>query len=248
MYFSTPIQIAASLCYNPIMDSYQQKQLKLITQIEERFKNGEAPSTIVEPVKDYKTDDRICLTGVVFIPDELEQRIIKDLVLPLQKADNQQYYYVPGSFHITIQNIRTINNPPLFSEKDIDIVKKVFQKVVPKHKAFSISIRRLFDLPTSLSIAAFSDEAFKNFVLELREELDREGVPDNKSYASAEVIFGNITIARYVQEPNNAFREKLAELKDAAIGELQVKNVSLITTNSVCIPNKTTIIGRYDLG
>lgn len=227
--------------------NYQQKQVQLFDHIEKSFKEGQTPSTIVEPVENYADDDRICLTSVVFIPPKIQETIISEVINPLRQVDLKQYYYVPNSFHITIQNIRTINNPFFFNQEDIEKAKEVFRKVIPKHKSFSFKLKGLFELPTSLSIKAFSDESFHYLVKELRETLTTAGVSDNKKYASKDVFFGNSNICRYTSKPNSSFFEKVTELKDHEIGEIKVNDVSLITTNSVCYPNKTKIIQKYNL-
>ncbi len=229
------------------MLSYEQKQLEQIKIIEEKFKKGETPSTIVQPVKDYVNDNRICLTSITFIPLKIEELILNQIIKPLKKADSRQYFYIPHSFHLTIQNIRTINKPPLFNQQDIENAKKVFKKVIPKYPSFSFEIKRLFELPTSLSLSAFSEKIFADLVLELRSELIKNNVPDNKTYASNDIMFGNITIVRYTKPPNNSFFEKVKELKNIEIGKLEIKTISLITTNSVCHPNSTKIISEYKI-
>ena len=102
------------------MQSYQKLQFDLIEKIECDFREGKEPSTIVEPVPDYIHDDRICLTAISFLPQEVEDEIITKIIKPLREADSRQYFYVPSSFHVTIQNVRTIANPPLFNDRDIE--------------------------------------------------------------------------------------------------------------------------------
>lgn len=227
------------------MDNYQIKQLKLISKIERGFKKGESLSTVVEPVSDYINDNRICLTSVVFIPQNLVERIIEDVINPLRKINPIQYFYIPGSFHITIANIRTIDNPPLFNNKDIEKVREVFKRVIPKHRSFVFEIKRLFELPTSLAISAFSDETLGELALELREEFKKVGVPDNKTYANENIVIGSATISRFTNTPSPDFREKVKELKEINIGSFEVRKISLITTNAVCYPSKTKIIEEY---
>ncbi|MBI2074857.1 MAG: hypothetical protein HYT83_03425 [Candidatus Levybacteria bacterium] len=229
------------------MVSYQQKQFQLFEKIEEKFKKGENPSTIVESLSDYASDSRICLTSVVFPPREIQQAIISKVIKPLKNADNRLYYYLPNSFHLTIQNIKSIANPPNFTNEEIEKVKKVLQSVVPRYKSFEFNIKGIFELPTSLSLRAYSDEILKYLVLELREELKNVGVYDNKKYASSEIFFGNISICRFTETPNNSFFEEEKKLKDVRIGKLKVAKISLITTNSVCHPGKTNIIEEFNL-
>lgn len=224
---------------------YQNKQLELINGIEEGFKSGKNPSTVVEPVSDYVNDDRICLTSVVFIPHELEEKIIELVINPLREINPIQYFYVPSSFHITINNIRTIENPPLFNDNDIEKAKEVFKRVIPKYKSFTFDLKRLFELPTSLAIAAFTDKTLANIALELRNELEKADVPDNKTYASQDIVIGSTTISRYTNTPSPKFQEKIKKLKEVEIGSFEVNKVSLITTNAVCHPSKTKIIEEF---
>lgn len=229
------------------MNAYSEKQLELIKAIEKKFNGGESPSTVVEPVSDYINDDRICLTSVVFLPQQLEQKIIDNIINPLRDINPIQYFYIPGSFHITIKNIRTINNPPLFNDVDIEKVRGVFKNVVPKYKSFTFELKRLFELPTSLAICAFSNETLANLALELGKELKKTGVPDNKIYATNDIIIGSATLSRFTNTPNPEFKQKVKELKEIEIGSFEVKKVYLITTNAICYHTKTKIIEEYSL-
>ncbi len=226
---------------------YQEKQYKLFQDIEESCKSGKNISTLVETISDYGNDNKICLTSVVFIPEDLRNVIIKNIIEPLNKLDSGQYYYLPDSLHITLQNIRTVSNPPLFNNDDIDKVKKVFKEVIPKYKSLSFELKGLFELPNSLSIRAYSSEYLRDLRLEIMDKLEEVGVPDNKTYASNDIFFGNSSICRYVKNPNKDFFEKVKELKNETIGILDVKKISLITTNAVCHPNKTKVIEEYNL-
>jgi len=229
------------------MTSYQQKQRSLIQEMEQNFQQGRSHSSVVKPVKDYRHDTRIALTSVVFLPAEKEEKIIREVIEPLQKADRRHYYYLPKTLHITIQNIRTISDPPLFTKEDIEKAQRVFEKIIPQHSPISFQIKRLFELPTSLAMCAFSDETLKNLILDLRKELIKAGVPDNKTYASDEIFFGNVTIARYADTPNQAFFETVSKLKNVDIGEVTFKKVSLITTNAVSSPYVTTVHGECEM-
>ncbi len=229
------------------MDSYHQKQQEVISQIENEYKIGRSPSSIVKPVKDYINDNRICFTSVIFLPIRLEQKIIDKIIIPLSKADRHQYFYSPSSFHLTIQNIRIISEPPQFNKEDIEKAKKVFAKVIPKYKRFTFKLKGLFELPSSLAVCGFSGKIFTSLSSELDKELTKQGVPDNKKYFTKEIMFGNVTFCRYTQKPNTQFMKIVYELKNVEIGNFEVKTISLITTNAACIPNKTHIIQSYAL-
>lgn len=227
------------------MDNYQAKQLKTTKRIEEGFKKGQTVSTVVETVSDYVSDDRICLTSVAFVPQNLEKIIIDKVINPLRETNPTQYFYIPNSFHVTINNIRTIANPPLFNKEDIEKVKEVFKKVVPKYNSFTFELKRLFELPTSLAISAFSNETLKHLSLELRAELKKTGVPDNKTYLDEDIVIASATISRFTNIPNPGFKQKVKDLKEIEIGNFEVNKISLITTNAVCHPTKTKIIEEY---
>jgi len=227
------------------VNSYQAKQLELTKKIEEDFKDGLFPSTIVDSVSDYINDNRRCLTTVVFIPQHLEKIILDKIINPLKKIDPTQCYYIPNSFHVTIRNIRIAEYPPSFDDFDIEKAKKVFRKVIPKYHSFIFDIKRLFELPTSLAISAFSDKTLGDLALELREKLRMAGVSDNKIYADENIVIGNTTISRFTDTPNSDFKEKVKEFKNICIGSFEVRKISLITTNAICHPSKTKIIEEY---
>ncbi|OGD91467.1 hypothetical protein A3E14_00345 [Candidatus Curtissbacteria bacterium RIFCSPHIGHO2_12_FULL_41_13] len=229
------------------MLSYQQKQLLLFEKLEKQFKQAQTPTTLVIPSSNYVNDKRICLTCVVFIPENLQRLILKEIIKPLKNADPSQYYYLPQSLHLTIQNIRTINLPPLFIDDDIEKVKTVFAQIIPKYQAFEFNLEGLFELPTGISIRGFTSEVLGHLVMELRDNLKRVGVADNKTYSS-EIVFGNISVCRYYfKKPNLAFFRKVKELKKIKVGKMKIEAVSLITANCVCHPNLTKILKEYNL-
>jgi 2'-5' RNA ligase len=234
------------------MESHKEQQHKLFEQLETQFKEGDKMAEIFKPalehVSDYISDNRICLTSVVFPSEEIIKVIEEKIVSQFFGVDENQYFLLPESFHLTIQNVRTIHNPPLFTDDDIRKAKEVFKKVVPKHHKLSISLKGLFEAPTSFVIRCYCDDNLQKLVLDLRSEMIAAGIPDNKKYASGNIILGGITVCRYTKKPNDKFCETIKKLKNIEIGNLLVDKISLITTNSVAHPNKTKIIEEYYLG
>lgn len=225
------------------MASYQDQQRELFNKLEQ----GGASASVVEMVDDYTDDVRMCFTSVVFLSDEIRFSVIERLIEPLREADVRQYFYLPESLHITIQNIREVSDPPKFTKKDITIVQNIFREVIPRHKCFSFDLQGLFMMPTSLSVRAFSDERLKKLVIDLRHSLELAGVADDKQYASNDVVFGNCTICRFTEKPNSVFSSRIQDLKQIKIGTLEVDRVSLITTNTACHSGKTKIIEQFAL-
>lgn len=228
------------------MDDYASRQLELVKSIEEQFKAGKSPSTIVDPVSNYEADDRICLTALAYLPSRLQEKIYEEIVEPLRKMDNRQYFYESSALHITVQNVRVINNPPHFTKDDIEKARRVFKEVIAKHGSLKVEIQRIFELPTSFALSAFTTIGWEELVFDLRSQLKKAGVPDDKSYAPGPVL-ANTTICRYTTPPNEGFLNELKKLKEIRIGSFEVKNVALATTNAVSLPSKTTIIEEYNL-
>lgn len=229
------------------MSRYQQLQETVFNQLEKDAKKGNASATFVEPLSDYAGDQQMCLTSVAFLPPVLCQVVINKIIKPLKKVDDRQYYFPSNSLHVTIQNIRVISSPLLFTADDIEKAKQIFHKVTAKYSPLILELKGILELPNSLSIRGYSDKIFGDFVLELRAELKKAGIPDNKKYASKNVVFGNSTICRFTKEPTKEFFAKVKELKNIEIGKFEIKTVSLITTNAVCHPDKTKIIETYNL-
>lgn len=228
--------------------SYQEKQRDLINSIMKSIeKNDSSRATIVEMRDDYEEDQAICLTTVVFIPPEIENIIQNKIIAPLREIDDTQYYLKPGSFHLTIKNLRTINNPPLFDDEHIKKAQEVMSVNIPKYDSFDFELKGLAKFPTSLSLVGYSSDALFNLVSNLDYELKQAGIPDNKKYASSEVYFGNITFCRFTSQPSEEFLKKYEELKDMYVGKLEVKEISLITANAVCSSGTKNIIATYKL-
>ena len=229
------------------MKTYQQKQQDLFDFIEQSFKAGQNPSTISPTTEDFENDNRISLTSAVFPDSDLQQKINEKIIIPLKQIDPNLFFYQPDRLHCTIKNIRVINYPPDFSQETIEKAKQVLAKVIPKHHSFKIHFQGLFDLPVSLALRGYCGEELGELVKELISELEKAGIPDNKKYASSEVFFGNITLCRYPQKPNQEFFEKNKQLKSVEIGDLEVNTIKLFTSNIVLAPQTKNIIESFDL-
>lgn len=226
---------------------YILQQKKLVKKIEVSFERGAQKSTIVEMQTDYANEDQICLTSVVFIPENISQKITKDIVRPLQKIDPAQYYYPPASMHLTVKNVRVINNPPSFSEEDMMKVDKLFSELIPTFPKFEFSVEDVIIWPTSIFVMAYCDEVLRTLVTTLDKGLKEIGVPDDKKYVSDSIYFGNITVCRFTQKPSEEFLKAARGLRNYNVGKMDAKEVNLITCNVVCPPKTRKIIGEYHL-
>jgi hypothetical protein len=227
------------------MITYQQRQVELIEQMQEQFRQGQSPSTLVDPVQDYEHDQRICLTSVVLLPEDISQEIRTKLIEPLQVLDPRQFFY--PEFHLTIQNIRTISQPPLFTQEDIAKVIEVFQAITPKYHRFTFELKNLLILPNNVGMCGYCDETLRDLCLDLRQNLIDVGVPDDKSYASPDILFGVSNFCRYTTPPNVEFLAKLEELKQVSLPDLEVQTISLVTGNAVLHPSSLNVIQQFDL-
>ncbi len=228
-------------------DNYYFQQKKIVKRFEKLIADRKFKTSIVDIIKDYKNDDRICLTSVVFIPKEISDKIISAVTRKLKKIESVHYFYSPESLHLTVKNIRTVNKPSLFTRKDIDKVQQLFKKIIPQTKSFKFYIEDVLVLPTSISVMAYSNDIFGKLVSSLDEGLKKNGVPDNKKYLSDHVFFGNITICRFVKKPSVQFINKAKKDRNLKIGNFKVKKISLITCNAVCHKKTRKIIAEYKL-
>lgn len=229
------------------MMEYVKKQKELVKQLEESFIGGANKSTIVGVQKDYANDDQICLTSVVFIPEDISKKIIFNVIDKLKKIEPQHYFYPLESMHLTIKNIRTVNKPPLFSETDINKANKLFNEIIPEFPVFQFNIEDVLVFPTSISVMAYSNDIFQKLVFALDKGLQRIGVPDNKKYFSDSIFLGNITICRFTQKPSDKFIEEAKKMRNLKIGEFRAEKISLITCNAACNSNSRKIINEYNL-
>jgi len=230
-----------------MVNGYSEKQKELIDELEKSFAAGTFKPTIVDMQQDYVHDDNICLTSVVFIPDDLSQKIIEDIINPLKDIEPQHYYYSAGSLHITIKNIRTVHKPPLFTPSDVKKAQEVFEMVVSTFPAFKFTVEDVLAFPTSAAVMGYSDDALQKLVVRLDEELKKAGVPDNKQYLSDSVFWGNVTVCRFVERPGEKFMAALKKMRNLKIGTLTVNRIDLITCNVGCSPNSKTLLAEYRL-
>ncbi len=132
------------------MTTYHQlKQKSVVNQIELQVRKNSLTFSTVQPVVDYEKDARISLTSVHFPSNNLIQKIQREIVAHLIKAEPGFYYYPKKGYHMTIKNVRVINDPPHFTKHDVSKVSKVFFEIIPNARKFKV-----FFLP----IAAFPQQ------------------------------------------------------------------------------------------
>jgi 2'-5' RNA ligase len=227
--------------------NYLDKQKNLVKELENSFRTKNYSSTVVDMQSDYENDDQICLTSVVLLPDRITSAIVQKISKVLKDIDPTQYFYQPASMHLTIKNIRTINNPPLFNDSDIKRVKSVFHNTVSKFSTFDFAVEDLILFPTSISVMAYASDELQKLVLALDRALNEAGVPDNKKYISDSVFWGNITICRFTKEPSQELIKAAQGMRDIKIDGFRVEQVDLITCNAVCNPATRRILSSYNL-
>ena len=228
------------------MTSHQQKQIEVINKIEERIRNNSLTSSVVEPVNDYENDNRLCLTSVHIPNQKLKTKILETIIKPLQKISPGHFYYSADSLHMTIKNIRVINNPPNFTEEDIQKVKEVFTKIIPKYKKFNVYFYRLLVFPLNLVLMGTTDPELDNIFLDLDAELIKAGLPDDKKYSNNKYFFSNMTLARFKNSLTSEFKNKIEELSNSvSIAPYTVDSVTLVSCNAAL--KKRRIIGEWEL-
>lgn len=216
------------------MTSHQQKQIEIINTIENQIRSNTLQATTVEPVLDFNADNRMCLTSVHFPHEGFINNVYSSISLPLMRLFPTAYFYAPSSLHLTIKNIRVINDPPTFTDEDSSLAIDVFNKVIKKHKKFSIYPYRLLLFKNNLALMSTTDEELDSIILELDAELYRAGIPDDKKYINPCCFFSNMTIARFRTLPPLDFINKVDYISSHLdLKPYIVDSVSLITSNAV---------------
>lgn len=225
--------------------NYREQQAAMLQSIEDGFRAGHAPSTLVPMSQSYAEDGQHCLTNVVFVP-ELETHPTYHQVIEELSNLNEGHYLYPGhSLHTTIKNVRTIHVPPLFTEEDIERIRPVLRQVAARYQSFEIDWQGLLALPTSVAIKGFSSEIYGQLVTDLHQALIDIGVPDNKSYASSTVFANIVNFCRYTHEPSQDWNEAVQRWKNASFGTSHIKSFSLIVCNAVVAPASLRIIETF---
>ena len=166
----------------PELMDYQQNQKKVIENIEKQVKQNSLQFSTVDPVEDFDSDPRICLTSIHIPNDFLKNKIQKQIIDPLRAISPEHYYYSDDSLHMTIKNIRVISNPPHFNNQDIEKARKIFSEAIPKYSKFKVYFYRLLVFPTSISLMGTSDQELDRIIFDLEKNLTKAKIIDDKKY------------------------------------------------------------------
>jgi hypothetical protein len=227
------------------MTDYRRQQKQIIDQLRLGAGQPGAKATVVPIKQDYRHDPAIALTSVVFVPEALGRAIAEHIIDPLTAIEPDHYYYPPDSLHLTVKNVRSVHNPPHFTTADVKKVDRLFAQMIPRHSAFTVQLEELVPFSTSLSLVAYSGDRLHRLVQALDTGLRDIGLPDDKRYVSKEVIFGNVTLCRYVQPPSERFLQAVVERAYAFTAELRIEVVHLISCNAVCALESRDRVGSY---
>ncbi len=229
-----------------IFSPHQKKQVEVIDRIEQQVKNNSLSFSTVAPVEDYENDPRICLTSVHLPNKDFLIKIQELLINPLRHISPGSYYYSGDSLHMTVKNVRIINNPPDFDDRDIEKAEKVFAEVIPNHKKFKVYFYRLLLFPNNLALLGITDPELDNIILSLDKKLKKAGVPDNKEYTNSKYFFSNMTLVRWSQPLSQIFKNKVEELsRSLPFDPYTVDSMTLLTGNAVL--KKLRIINTWNL-
>ncbi|MCL5113556.1 MAG: hypothetical protein M1372_00095 [Patescibacteria group bacterium] len=229
-----------------ISSPYQKEQIGLINQIEQQVISRSFRLSAVSPVNDFGKDTRICLTSVHIPHEQLINKIESFLIEPLRKVTPDYFFYPPDSLHMSIKNVRVINDPPHFVNEDISKATQVFESVIPRHKRFNVYFYRLLLFPNNLALVGTTDPELDNIILDLDRELKKAGVPDDKVYISSQRFFSNTTLARFNNAPTREFLKRVEELsKSISFEPYTVDSVTLLTCNAVFLDRN--IIKTWEL-
>ena len=216
------------------MSSYQDNQKKVVDELEKQIQGSTLTFSTVTPVADYTNDPRICLTSVHFPRASLIDQIQQQIIEPLQNVESDHFYDPRDSFHITIKNIRVINDPPQFTPETIEKAKQVFSEVIPKHKKFNVYYYRLFLFPYNLALVGMTDPEMDVLHLDLDKKLIQAGIPDDKKYMNKQYFFSNMTLVRFYNPLSDAYKRKIKELSGSlSFIPYTIDSVTLLSSTAV---------------
>lgn len=222
--------------------NHQKNQIKVINQLEQSLSDRELGFSVVEPVDDFINDSRMALTSVHFPKKDFLQKINMKILEPLKKIDDRQFFYPDKYIHMTIKNIKTIQDPPNFNHADIEKVKKVFDDVIPKYQPFKSYYYRLLLFPYNLALMGTTDPTLDEIILELDSKLKEAGVPDDKVYLNSRYFFSNVTLVRFNKPISTEFKNKVEEIsKNLEPFSYEIDSVTLLSCNAV-MNNRTDIV------
>lgn len=213
---------------------HQQKQIKVVKDIEKQISQQSLQFSTVTPINDYANDRRMSLTSVHLPHKSLVRTIQNTLSTPLKMIEPFHYYYTKDNLHMTIKNIKVIHYPPQFTSNDVKKTTSIFNNVIPKYKKFNVFFYRLMLFPHSLSLIGTTEPELDSIIFELDTQLKKAGIPDNKKYVNSRFFFSNITLARFTSPPSIEYKNKIIELSaNVRIPPYEVDSVSLLTCNAV---------------
>ncbi|PIP52810.1 hypothetical protein COX08_04420 [Candidatus Beckwithbacteria bacterium CG23_combo_of_CG06-09_8_20_14_all_34_8] len=226
--------------------THQKNQINIINQIEKQIKDNLLGFSTVAPIEDYENDTRLCLTSVHLPNSTLIKQISNQIITPLKKIEPHFYWYKPTSQHLTIKNIKVINDPPHFSETDIDKVETVFSRVVLKYKSFQIYFYRLLLFPNNLALIGTTDPTLDAIISDLNHELKVIDIPDDKVYINRSYFFSNMTLCRFNSKISQKFRDKVKIISDSIRWQpYTIDSITLLSCNAVL--EKKRIINTWNL-
>ena len=226
-------------------ETYQDLQRSIVQQLQAGPDAGNITPSIIPIQNDYTSDSARCLTSIVFLPEDLAAEIWQAIIAPLAAIEPDHHYYEPAAMHVTIKNIRTVHDLPLFTPHEIERVDHLFQAIIPRHRPFVFSLEDLVAFPTSCALIGYCDERLQELAQALDSGLRSIGVADNKQYVSDTIFFGNVTVCRYRRSPSRRFLEAVDRLKHTYRRELPVTILHLIICNSVYAPESRQIVSFY---
>lgn len=228
------------------MTEHQNKQLEVIAKIEDQVKNNSISFSTVSQVENFENDTRMCLTSAHLPHQNLKDQILSEITAPLRNISSEHYYFPEDSLHMTIKNIKVVNDPPNFTEKDITKSEKVFSNVIPRHKKFQVYFYRLFLFPMNLALFGTTDPELDEIIFDLDRGLKNVGITDDKKFVNEKYFFSNMTIARFTEPVSDSFVKKILELSDNThFLPYFVDSVSLVTCNGSF--RKKKIINTWEL-
>src|SRR5215831_10359211 len=186
-----------------------------------------ATEVTVVPVRNQYVGVARCLTIVHFLDSALASAIESHVIAPLRIVAPMHCWYRSTDLHITVKNIRAARVGFCASPEELRASRLAFMAMANDRVPTQFQVSEVALFPTSIVVGAFAPATFRDAVRTLGSRLSQAGVPDDKRYASEDIIFANITICRLVAKPSDDLRIAVAQLQSLDLGPYVASGLAL---------------------
>lgn len=197
---------------------------------------------------DLQNDRRRGFTIILRLSQEIIQQFSR-LVETLKSIDNEQYYYLPNQFHVTVLTLFTATeNPDPFFEK-IPKYREVLKSVLSNQGCFQIDFKGVTASPSSFMIQGFTPNGLLNHLREqLRDALHKSGLGKDLD-TRYRMQTAHSTIMRFQKQPQNlqSLLDTLTDFRKYDFGQTNIQTLQFVKNDWYMSPDNVEVLEEYHL-